>query len=124
MRRHRRTGVDVQGLYVCRSSKDKLKQQQQLQLAAPYAARLVVDQGTNAKMFRTDVDVQGLCVCRSSKDKMKQQLHLAAPYAARLVVEEGADGGPAAVVHHAMANSRLGHAEFPPGVANGVLSWF
>ena len=56
--------------------------------------------------------------CRSDKGS-RPALRLAAPYAARLVVEEGADGEPAAVVHHAMANSRLAHAEFPPGVANG-----
>ena len=48
-------------------------------------------------------------------------LQLAAPHVARLVVEEGADGEPAAVVHHAMANSRLAHAEFPPGIANGGI---
>ena len=56
--------------------------------------------------------------CRGQKSGLPA-LRLAAPYVARLVVEEGADGEPAAVVHHAMANSRLAHAEFPPGVANG-----
>jgi hypothetical protein len=68
-----------------------------------------------------------ICHCPSCADPRRCRgrkgapfpLRLAAPYVARLVVEEGADGEPAAMVHHAMANSRLAHAEFPPGVANG-----